>query len=134
MQKYINGTEIRYFEDDVDVKEWIDLRKFKLMTEVEISAVENPINNLSSEEKRELMKPLTRYQFKRCLLENGFKSSEIEAQILTIEDELKREIVMLGFKEADRFVRTDDSVLVMQEVLGLSPEKIDAMWQEALKL
>ena len=77
---------------------------------------------------------LTRYQFLRCLLENGFKASDIEAQIQTIEDEFSRELTLLGFKEATNFVRTDESVIAMQSILNLNDEKVDAMWEYALTL
>ncbi|MDV2489137.1 hypothetical protein [Acinetobacter johnsonii] len=77
---------------------------------------------------------LTRYQFLRCLLENGFKASDIEAQIQTIEDEFSRELALLGFKEATNFVRTDESILAMQSVLSLTDERVDQMWEYALTL
>ena len=77
---------------------------------------------------------LTRYQFLRCLLENGFKASDIEAQIQTIEDEFSRELALLGFKEATNFVRTDESILAMQSVLGFSDENVDELWEYASKL
>ena len=83
--------------------------------------------------KRSQYLSLTRYQFLRCLLENGYKSSDIEAKILTIEDEFTRELALLGFKEATNFVRTDDSILTMRYILGLSDEKVDEMWVSALK-
>ena len=84
--------------------------------------------------KRSQYPSLTRYQFLRCLLENGYKSEVIETQILTIENEFTRELTLLGFKEATNFVRTDSSVLEMQSVLGLSDEKVDELWEYALKL
>ena len=83
--------------------------------------------------KRSKYPSLTRYQFLRCLLENGYKSEAIETQILTIEDEFTRELTLLGFKEATNFVRTDDSILTMRYILGLSDEKVDEMWVSALK-
>lgn len=75
---------------------------------------------------------MTRYQFLRCLLENGYKSSDIEAKILTIEDEFTRELALLGFKEATNFVRTDESILAMQSILNLTDERVDEMWEQAL--
>ena len=84
--------------------------------------------------KRSQYPKLTRYQFKRCLLEKGYKSSDIEARIQTIEDEIIRELTLLGFREATNFVRTDSSVLKMQSVLGLSDEKVDELWEYASKL
>ena len=97
---------------------WIDLR-----TEEEKLAY-----------KRSQYPKLTRYQFKRCLLEKGYKSSDIEAQIQTIEDEFSRELTLIGFKEATNFVRTDESILAMQSVLGFSDENVDELWEYASKL
>ena len=150
MQKYINGTEIRHFEDDVNVSDWIDLSKYRLMTDEEILKHETPkptkfhtewngtewIDIRAEEEqlqyKRSQYPSLTRYQFLHCLLENGYKSSNIEAQILTIEDEFTRELTLLRFKEATNFVRTDDSILAMQSVLNFSDDRVDTMWEQAL--
>ena len=138
MQKYTDGEVVRYFDTDVNVIDWIDLKEFRLMTEGEIDRHENPQNYLSDEEKEQLrlaeFKPLTRYQFLRCLLESGFKSSDIEAQIMLIEDEYTRELTMIGFKDATNFVRTDESVIAMQSILNLNDEKVDAMWEYALTL
>ena len=99
---------------------------------------ENWIDARTEEEKltykRSQYPKLTRYQFMRGLLEMGFKSSDIEAQILLIEEEFARELTLLGFKEATNFVRTDSSVLEIQSVLGLSDEKVDEFWEYALRL
>ncbi len=151
MQKYTNGIIVRYFEDDVKVSDWIDLTQYRLMTDIEILKHEtNPnteyhiwdgtewIDPRTEEEKltykRSQYPKLKRYQFKRCLLEKGYKSSDIEARIQTIEDEIIRELTLLGFREATNFVRTDSGVLEMQSVLGLSDEKVDELWEYALKL
>ena len=84
--------------------------------------------------KRSQYPKLTRYQFLRCLLENGFKASDIEAQILTIKDEFSRELTLLGYKEATNFVRMDKSILAMQSVLNLTDERVDQMWEYASTL
>ncbi|OTG64336.1 hypothetical protein B9T25_12920 [Acinetobacter sp. ANC 4470] len=84
------------------------------------------------EYKRSQYQKLTRYQFLRCLLENGYKASAIEAQILTIEDEFTRELTLLGFKEATNFIRNDESIIAMQSILNLSDEQVDQMWEQAL--
>ena len=78
--------------------------------------------------------PLTRYQFFRALLESGYKSADIEAQIQTIEDDYQRELVLLGWQSATNFVRTDESVLLMQNILSLTDEQVDQMWEHALTL
>ncbi len=151
MQKFIKNdlSEIRHFEDSVEVRDWIDLTQYRLMTDEEILKHETKphtdyhiwngsdwIDIRTEEEKlaykRSQYPKLTRYQFLRCLLENGYKSSNIEAQILTIEDEFTRELTLLGFKEATNFVRTDESILAMQSVINLSDEQVDEMWLQAL--
>jgi len=79
--------------------------------------------------KRSQYPKLTRYQFMRGLLEMGFKSSDIEAQIMLIEDEFTRELTMIGFKDATNFVRTDISIDVMRDILGKTDLEIDEFWE-----
>ena len=149
MQKYIKNdlSEIRYFDDDVIVSDWIDLNEYRLMTEAEILKHETPkpsqfhtdwngsdwIDPRTEEEKlaykRSQYPKLTRYQFMRGMLEYGYKSSDIEAQILLIEDEYTRELTMIGFKDATNFVRTDPSIDVMRDMLGKTDLEIDEFWE-----
>lgn len=136
----------KLYKKDGDIYEFaIDGSQDHLITDehIAMSADEidrhiNPQNYLSEEEKlvykRSQYPSLTRYQFLRCLLENGYKSEVIETQILTIENEFTRELTLLGFKEATNFVRTDESVIAMQSILNLNDEKVDAMWEYALTL
>ena len=84
--------------------------------------------------KRSQYPKLTRYQFMRGMLEYGYKSSDIEAQIQTIEDDYQRELVLLGWQSATNFVRTDESVLLMQNMLGWTDEQVDEMWTYAMTL
>ena len=153
MQKYINktdGMDIRYFEDDVTVDDWIDLNEYRLMTEAEILKHETPkpsqfhtewngsewIDTRTEEEKlaykRSQYPKLTRYQFMRGMLEYGYKSLDIEAQIMLIEDEYTRELTMIGFKDATNFVRTDPSIDVMRDMLKRTDEEIDEFWEQCL--
>ena len=153
MQKYIsktNITEIRYFEDDVIVGDWIDLNEYRLMTEAEVLKHETPrptvfhtewngtawVDSRSEEEKlaykRSQYPKLTRYQFMRGMLEFGYKSSDIEAQIMLIEDEYTRELTMLGFKDAGYFERNDQSITVMRDILEKTDLEIDEFWEQCL--
>ena len=95
------------------------------------------IDTRSEEEKlaykRSQYPKLTRYQFMRGLLEMGFKSSDIEAQILLIEDEFTRELTMLGFKDAGNFERTDPSISIMRDMLKKTDLDIDEFWEYASK-
>ena len=149
MQKYTNGADIRYFEDDVNVSDWIDLTQFRVMTQSEILKHETKpesifhtlwdednavwIDPRTEEEKlvhkRSQYPKLTRYQFMRGMLEYGYKSSDIEAQIMLIEDEYTRELTMLGFKDAGYFDRNDQSIGVMRDVLGKTDLEIDEFFE-----
>lgn len=149
MKKYTNGIEIRYFDNDAIVGDWIDLSKYRLMTESEILKHESNPNtdyhawngtewiDIRTEEeklayKRSQYPKLTRYQFMRGLLHIGFKSSDIEAQIMRIEDEFIRELTMLGFKDAGDFERNDLSVGVMRDMLNKTDLEIDEFWEQCL--
>ena len=79
--------------------------------------------------KRSQYPKLTRYQFMRGMLEYGYKASDIEAQIMLIEDEFTRELTMIGFKDATNFVRTDPSIDVMRDLLGKTDLEIDEFWE-----
>ena len=149
--KYIRNdlSEIRYFEFDIKISDWIDLTQYRLMTDEEIlkheTKPESIFHTVWDEEnavwldprteaeklayKRSKYPKLTRYQFMRGLLEMGFKSSDIEAQIMLIEDEYTRELTMLGFKDAGHFERNDPSVAVMRDLLGKTDLEIDEFWE-----
>ena len=155
MQKYIKNdlSEVRYFGDGVEVGNWIDLNEYRLMTDKEILQHETPKptqwhnqwvwdvervsgyweDSRTEEEKiaykRSQYPKLTRYQFMRGLLENEYKSSDIEAQIMLIEDEYTRELTMIGFKDATNFVRTDPSINVMRDMLKRTDLEIDEFWE-----
>lgn len=79
--------------------------------------------------KRSQYPKLTRYQFMRGMLEYGYKSADIEAQIMLIEDEYIRELTMIGFKDATNFVRTDPSIDVMRDMLKRTDLEIDEFWE-----
>ena len=152
MQKFIKNdlSEIRHFEDSVKVRDWIDLTQYRLMTDAEILKHETPkptqfhtewngtdwVDPRTEEEKlaykRSQYPKLTRYQFMRGMLEYGYKPSDIEAQILLIEDEYTRELTMIGFKDATNFVRTDPSIDVMRDMLKRTDSEIDEFWEQCL--
>ena len=79
--------------------------------------------------KRSQYPKLTRYQFMLGLLKYGYKSSDIKAKIMLIEDEYARELAMIGFKDAGNFVRTGPSIDVMRDILGKTDLEIDEFWE-----
>lgn len=152
MQKYIKNdlSEVLYFENDVRVNDWIDLDKYREMTTDEIKKHEafrenefctfwngeGWIDPRTDEEKqlhtRENMKILTRYQFKRALVESGFKIDEVKAAIMENPDEIAREIALIALDDAEKFKRLDSAVLTIQKALNKNNAAMDDFWSYAL--
>lgn len=125
---YKKGDEIFEFASDGSQDHLITDVHIQMTTE-EIKQHINPQDYMSEAEKLEFKRSqypkLTRYQFMRGMLEYGYKSSDIEAQIMLIEDEYTRELTMIGFKDATNFVRTDPSIDVMRDMLKRTDLEID---------
>lgn len=132
MKYYKLNNEVYAFEEDGSQDDYITEDMVK-MSDGEVDRHVNPEKYLSDEErlqqKRSQYPKLTRYQFMRGMLEYGYKSSDIEAQIMLIEDEYTRELTMIGFKDATNFVRADPSIDVMRDMLKRTDEEIDEFWE-----
>lgn len=79
------------------------------------------------------LRPLTRRQFKLTLLENGLLD-QIENSISAIEDDQMRARIQIEYAESTEFQRTSGSVSYMCQLLGLTDEQVDQMWEQALTL
>lgn len=153
MQKFINkddASDIVYLNKEVSAAEWIDLDKYREMTTDEIKKHEafrenefctfwngeGWIDPRTDEEKqlhaRENMKILTRYQFKRALVESGFKIDEMKAAIMENPDEIAREIALIALDDAEKFKRLDSAVLTIQKALNKNNAAMDDFWSYAL--
>jgi len=127
MQKYIKNdlTEIRYFEDDISVSDWINLNEYHLMLEDEIDKHENPEKYLSDVEKaqlnRERMLRLTPIEFDIKLVDAGLYDQVQEL----IQSDIK---LRIAYTRATFFSRTDPFVDQARIALGLTDEQVDAMW------
>lgn len=136
MKYFKKNNEVWAFEDDGSQDDFITNDMIK-MTPEEIDRHINPQNYLSDAEKREQylasLKSLTRRQFKLALLENGLLD-QIENSISAIEDDQTRARIQIEYSEATEFHRTSDSVAYMCQLLGLTDEQVDQMWESALTL
>ena len=107
------------------------------MTDEDVDRHINPHKYYSDEEKRTFylasLRPLTRRQFKLALLENGLLD-QIENSISAIEDDQTRARIQIEYTEATEFHRTSDSAAYMCQLLGLTDEQVDQMWEQALTL
>lgn len=127
MQKYIKNdfSEIRYFEDDVIVGDWIDLDEYRVMTNDEIDRHENPEKYLSDEEKaqlnRERMPILTPIEFDVKLVDAGLYDA--------VQDLIKDSFELrIAYNRATFFSRTDPFIDQARIALNLTDEQVDEMW------
>ena len=133
--------QVKYFKDADggihglinEVQDHLIKEDFVPLTKNELDRLFFPEKYLTEEEKlaykRSQYSKLTRYQFMRGMLEYGYKSSDIEAQIMLIKDEYTRELTMLGFKDAGYFDRNDQSIGVMRDILGKTDLEIDEFFE-----
>ena len=131
MQKYIKTdlSEIRYFEDDVNVSDWIDLNEYHLMTDDEVDRHVNPEKYLSDIEKaqlsRERMPTLTPIEFDTKLVDAGLYDQVQEL----IQSDIKLKI---AYARAIFFSRTDPFVDQARIALNLTDEQVDSIWESSL--
>ena len=149
MQKYISKidkVDIRYFEDDVDVSDWIYLTQYRLMTESEVLKHEtNPYTDYHvwneylskwvdgrtpeqlTEFKRQNMPTLSPIEFDIKLNNVGLYDAVQEL----IKDNFEMRI---AYNRATFFSRTSSFVDQARIALGLTDEQVDAMWEQAITL
>ena len=124
---YTDGSQDDYITNDM-----IQL------TDDEVDRHLNPQKYMTDEEKYALyilkLKPLTRRQFMRALVMSGFDLDQIEATISSIEDPQTRQLALIDWRDATEFERTDDILIMMSSMLGLTSEQVDALWEFGLTL
>ena len=130
MKYYKLNEQVYAFEADGSQDEYITSDMIA-MTDEEVEAHLNPVT--LDEEKRAMLPPITRRQFKLALFENNLLST-IESAINAIEDNYLRTKMQIEFQESTMFHRLSESVLHMSNLLGLTDEQVDMMWQEAMDI
>lgn len=136
MKYYKLENQIFAFEADGSQDDFIKPEMVK-MTADDIDRHINPDTYLSDAERHEQyinsLRPLTRRQFKLALLDNNLLDS-IEAAIAGITDAALKARIAIEYTESTEFVRTSESVLYMCNLLSLTDEQINAIWEQAEKI
>lgn len=131
MQKLIklDFSNVAYFDDGIEVSNYLDLKEYRLMTDDEIEHHENPEKYLSDEEKaqlnRERMLTLTPIEFDIKLIDAGLYDQVQEL----IQSDIKLKI---AYNRATFFSRTDPFVDQARIALGLTDEQVDTLWESSL--
>ena len=70
----------------------------------------------------------------RVLVLNGIDLDQIESEINQIQDTQTRQLALIDWKDATEFCRTDETLLMVANLLGLDTARIDAMWEQGSTL
>ena len=133
LMKYfkLNG-EVFAFENDGSQDDYITQDMVR-MTPSEVDKHVNPKKYMTDEQLYDIyiksLKPLTRRQFKLVLLENNLLE-QVETLINSVEDTTQRTRLQIEYSEATEFQRTSDSIKYMCNLLGLTEEQINQMWEQ----
>lgn len=136
MKYFKKNGEVFAFESDGSQDELIT-EDFVKMTKSEVDRHLNPDKYLSDKEKRNIflntLTPLTRRQFKLALLANELLE-KVESTIDNIPDLQLRKRMQIEYSESVEFHRESESVNAMCEMLELSEDQVDQLWQQAMTL
>lgn len=136
MKYYKKDNEVFAFENDGSQDEHITEDMVR-MTSSEVDKHVNPKKYMTDEQLSDIyvksLKPLTRRQFKLVLLENGLLE-QVETMISSIQDITQRTRLQIEYTEATEFQRTSDSTKYMCNLLGLTEDQINQMWEQGLTL
>lgn len=80
------------------------------------------------------LKPLSRRQFRMILVMNGYDLDAIKEQILAIEDIQTRQLNLIEWEDSATFERDNPSLIMMSEMMGMSDDQVNAMWEQALTI
>ena len=136
MKYYKLNSDVYAFENDGSQDEYITQDMVR-MTSSEVDKHLNPKKYMSDEQLYDIyvksLKPLTRRQFKLALLENNLLE-QVETLINSVEDATQRTRLQIEYSEATEFQRTSNRVKYMCNLLGLTEEQVNKMWEQGLTL
>ncbi|WP_034589699.1 hypothetical protein [Acinetobacter variabilis] len=137
MKFFLKNNVVYAFEADGS-QDHLITGEFIAMTAEQIDRHINPLKYMSEDEKYQLylrtLRSLTRRQFRRVLVLNGYDLDQIRATIMAIEDTQLRQLTLVDWDDADTFERQDESLIMMAGMLGMSEQQVNTMWEQALTL
>ena len=84
------------------------------------------------EELRARMSPITKRQLRLTLVRNGISLVQVEQSIAAMPEGLAKQEAEIEWQDASQFNRLHPTLLLVADVLSLTPEQVDAMWEYAL--
>lgn len=129
---YTKGGSIRVEIDGIEmfVPDDMDNRHRQMVAEWEADGNTIPAYVPAPEP----LPPLTARQLRLGLVAASILPSQVDAAIAAIPDAADRAVAEIEWEYASQFERDHPLIEQVGIALGLSPEQIDTMWQEALAL
>lgn len=93
-----------------------------------------PPKEPTPQEKREMMDPLSRRQLRLVLLKNGITTQMVDQSIAAMPEGMDKEMALIEWQDASTFYRTNPTLIMVAQTLGISPTDVDAMWLAAKSL
>lgn len=139
-QKYFKNTQNEVFCVDImpinqesweqeTNNDWVEI------TKEQAQELANPPKTAEQQlqEWRETLSEISPKQLRIVLLENGITSAQVDDAISAIEDNHTKQVAMIEWQYATGYQRNNPNlIMIATQLLGLSDEQIDAMWQSAL--
>jgi hypothetical protein len=91
----------------------------------------NPVDVMTTEERRAAMLPLTPRQFRDALIDSDIMPDDVTTAINKIADPKARAKALNAWEYPTEFLRTDQLLEQIGASFDLSPDAIDAMWMAA---
>ena len=125
MKYYKLNNDVFAFEsdgsqDDFIIKDMVKMTKAEVDEHLKVEVL--PLE--------QTLPALTRRQFKLALLHAGL-TDEINTAIAGIADATLKAVIEIEYNEATEFRRTSDSVSYMCNLLSLTNDEINELWQQA---
>lgn len=91
-----------------------------------------PYTPPTAEAIRASMQPISRRQLRLTLVRNGFSLDSIAATIAALPAGQARDEVSIEWEDSTTFDRLNPTLLTIASALDLTPETVDALWNEAI--
>lgn len=96
------------------------------------TAIVDPIDLMTPEEKREAMPNITKRQLRLTLVRHGISLDQVQNAISSMPEGLEKQEAQIEWDDASEFRRLHPTLLLVGQALNLTPEQIDAMWAQAI--
>ncbi|MBW6421601.1 hypothetical protein KX729_09130 [Rhizobium sp. XQZ8] len=109
-----------------EIREWLTANSGSYTIE--------PYVEPTADEIRANMRSITKRQLSLALIRNGFSLAAVSAAIAAMPEGQAKDEAEIEWEYTTDFERLNPTLLNVASALGLTPEQVDAMWEQALTI